>query len=235
MYQTINSSQAVLTRLCVTVSKLQSSMNTLRDEIVAVKTSSSSVVPQPAHSLKGGDDAIQRRIDGIVHDIDVIKREIATLKVAQQPSQETQQLQSPACDTASPTTYTNTELEAIVRKECETHAKRQRDLLEALLTARYDRQINRTVQDAVESMRKEVQDIAANVALVRPPPSSPSPVDNNADFLNVLDSSRSHQDIKDIQIKEGHDGNPVVEISVKRASGGRGSRGGGNSKRGGKS
>ena len=224
MYQAVNSSQAVLTRLCVTVNKLQSNVSALRDEVSTLRSDPPAAVARAAPIVhKPDDDAVKHRMDIIASDVDALKRDVASLKLT--PST------APPVDHA---TWSNAEIEAYVRKECETNAKRQRDLLEALLTARYDRHVNRAVQDATETLRAEIRDLVAeSAALVSsrqqqqseaPSPSSPEP-----------DIMSSPQDIKDIQIKEGHDGLPIVEISVKRAGGGRGSRGGGNSKRGGKS
>jgi hypothetical protein len=236
MFQNMNTSQAVLTRLCVTVRGLQNSLNTLREEVIHHQAP---VAPQQQGKgqLSTVDDAaIKTRIEAIAHDLDALKRDVATLKVSQvaspNPSSSTLPPTPASQDSAS---YSNAQIEALVRKECETHAKRQRDLMEALLTARYDRQIARSIQDALDTMRQDVKIMfQAQPQAHSPSPTEPVSEQNNDDFLDRA-STLHNQDIRDIQIKEGLDGSPVVEISVKRSGGGRGSRGGGNSKRGAKS
>jgi hypothetical protein len=57
---------------------------------------------------------------------------------------------------SSLSTHDTSSIEVHIRKECETSAKKHRDLLEALLTTKYDRMIGKSVQDICETQRQEL-------------------------------------------------------------------------------
>lgn len=156
MYNSIASSQQVLNKICVAVNHLQGKYKEIQDDISMMKCDGKYVnanrCSMAAAAHVAPDDSlknvvmqdVRNMMSNFQSELDSIRKDVAVLKLA------------PRSSPASTSTTPPPDMDAFVKRECEASSKKQRDLLEALLTAKYDRMITRSVQDACENQRREL-------------------------------------------------------------------------------
>jgi hypothetical protein len=150
MYSSISTAQHVLNRLCVTVNQLQGSLKDVQDELHRRSSTSGVVASSPSPDNNNTSNLersmLTKRVDNLTQDVEHMKKELA--------SGIQQAMASSSKPAALPPS--GGELDTVVRRECEASVKKQRDLLEALLTAKYDKLVARCVQDGIDNLRKEL-------------------------------------------------------------------------------
>ena len=168
MYHSINTSQQVLTKLCTAINQLQLQVNEVKDEMARMQPAGAAPRASPATAASAEImrseilSEVRSAVSSVTQDVDAVKRDIAVLKLSSSSS-------SSAASGGLQNNMQTAEVEALVRKETDANSKKQRDLLEALLTAKYDRMIARSIQDASDAQRRELmckvdssnQDLAA--------------------------------------------------------------------------
>jgi hypothetical protein len=155
MYQT----QSVLSRLCVAVNSLHASHNELRRDVSilmgnddkSLKNVTTANTTSSNNNNNNNNNNVSQKLDALTSDLAVVKRELQRLRddAAALPP-------PPSAAVGSNTTDASAAIEQACRRECEAQSKKQRDLLEALLTAKYDRLVSKTVQEACDGQRKEI-------------------------------------------------------------------------------
>lgn len=230
MYQTINSSQTVLSRLCVTVNQLQQAYNEIRSELQRFNAAQSQVKPSgtaPPGKASEFKVDFKVRLDAMANDIDCLRKDVAILQV------------STPVGTCPPLQQQGVkDIDAAVRRECEACMRKQRDLIEALLTAKCERLIVRSVQDAGQDLRRELADMVEPLsngldrleralACRRPPACSGGPTDDEVHSGDAAPASNCEVCSSDaasaaaLDATEGvasESGSTDVEISIKKSS-----------------
>jgi hypothetical protein len=163
MYNSVASSQQMLIKVCAVVNQLQSQVKEVKEAVGSVTTLGATTT----EVTNGGktkhiehSDYVRTSLHNFATDLEVVKRDLAQLKA------EHLLLASKLSNNGSSSTNGNSttpaaglssgDIEALVKKECDVTAKKQRELLEALLSAKYDKMISRCVQEACDNQRREL-------------------------------------------------------------------------------
>lgn len=162
MYNSVCSSQHALASACQALNKLQ--VRVLELEKV-VQTSISSVGDTSSNNNINSNnnnnniDAMKAMVQSMVTNVvqDVLRAPLEGIrKDIESCRRDMEQSTISNKSSSSPPINETSSIEVHIRKECETSAKKHRDLLEALLTTKYDRMIAKSVQDICETQRQEL-------------------------------------------------------------------------------
>jgi chromosome segregation ATPase len=155
MYTSIHGSQQMLVSLCNAVNRMQQRLSELEDKlsqspppsaVTTVTTVTTGEREKAQDSFKIANDLQNMMTESLAS----MRSSIATL------AGEIDSVKSASSLNNNNNNKNTQEVHELVRREAENSAKKQRDLLEAILGAKFERQVAAAVQAATDRQREEV-------------------------------------------------------------------------------